>query len=165
MKAEREFDLIHFISFLEKKKIPYLLIGRWAVILHGAPLMTADYDFWVSPKSKKKLLELLVEAQNFEVPSRSEWDRPILSVYVGPEKIDFFFIGKLVNREGKSLIFKECWKRSVVKQDSGTGFKVRIPSVDDLINLKKIDRKNKQAAIKDSADIAFLLQVKKRERG
>lgn len=162
MKTEKEFDLIDFITLLEKKKIPYLLIGRWAVILHGAPLMTADYDFWVSPKSKRKLLQLL-DSEGYEVPPRNDWNHPILSVYLGPEKIDFFFIGKFMNRESQTIAFPDCLKRSIVKKDPVTGFRVRIPSLEDLIALKKMDRKNKESAIKDTADLIFLEQANRRK--
>lgn len=124
--------------------------------------MTADYDFWSSPNFKEKWLKLL-EAQKFEVPARSEWKRPILSVYAGVEKIDLFFIRKMVNREGKSILFQDCLRRSVVKEDPDTNFRVRIPSIDDLIALKKMERKNKKSAIKDSADLFFLEQAKQRK--
>jgi hypothetical protein len=59
MKNGKEFDLLRFVRTLNRKEIPYLLIGRWAVILHGAPLMTVDYDFWIPGDFRKQVLMYL----------------------------------------------------------------------------------------------------------
>lgn len=160
MRREKEFDLVDFVRLLEAKDISYLLIGRWAVILHGAPLMTADYDFWISPDMKMDFLEFL-EEEDYELPPRSRWRKPIVNVYCGVEKIDLFFFRQIVNRENQRLTFLDCRKRSEVKKDPKTGFSVRLPSLEDLIVLKKIPRKRQEDILKDATDIRFLEACKK----
>jgi hypothetical protein len=160
VKGEKEFDLVEFVRFLDRKKILYLLIGRWAVILHGAPLMTADYDFWIDSAGKETLLRLL-EKEDYEVPPESQWKQPILTVYAGPEKIDFFFARKVTNREGERLEFSECWKRSDVKEDPRRSISLRVPSIDDLITLKKMPRKSREEEQKDATDVRFLKAIKR----
>jgi hypothetical protein len=160
MKKEREFEFIDFIRLLDKEQIRYLLIGRWAVILHGAPLMTADYDFWVDADSKEKLLRRLQKLE-YETPAKTQWKRPILSVFAGVDKIDFFFFRKVTNAEGQSLSFEECWKRAVIKEDAAKGISIRVPSIDDLILLKRMPRSSTDEENKDRADLRYLQQIKK----
>jgi hypothetical protein len=159
MKRPKQFDLQEFLKLLEKNDISYLLIGRWAVILHGAPLMTADYDFWIDPSCRQKLLRLL-EKEGFEVPNRSFWKQPILSIFAGFEKIDFFFDRKITNQEGQILIYEEVRKRADVKEDKKQGLLVVIPSIDDLIALKKIKRSTLEEQAKDEVDIRTLRRIK-----
>ena len=120
MKREREFDLLRFVGILEREEIQYLLIGRWAVILHGAPLMTADYDFWIPGKFREKVLKHL-DKSGYEVPPKSEWKKPILAVFSGPDKIDFLFFKKITNREGQVLDFQDCYKRADLKRTAFKG--------------------------------------------
>ena len=160
MKAGKEFDLIEFIQALEKEKIPYLLIGRWAVILHGAPLMTADYDFWISPSDRRRILHLL-ERMRYDLPPATAWKQPLLTVYCASEKIDLLFFKQITNREGQRLSFEQCSKRSDVKEDRRRRISVRIPSIDDLIALKKSTRSTPEDELKDATDIRFLEAIKR----
>lgn len=162
MQAEKEFDLIQFTRFLDRENISYLLIGRWAVILHGAPLMTADFDFWVHPENKKKLLRLLAD-HGYEVPPESSWKQPLLSIYAGADKIDLFFVKKMTNLEGEQLVFEHCLKRSDLKEDQRRRITLRIPSINDLIALKKMPRRSRSEKLKDSTDIRFLQAIKRGE--
>lgn len=159
MKADKDFDLLEFVRRLEKDKISYMLIGRWAVILYGAPLMTADFDFWISPDDKTKMLDYL-EAEGYELPPKDEWEKPSITAYRGPDKIDLMFFRQITNRELQRIQFKDCFMRSVVHQDRKSNFKVRVPSIDDLISLKKIERKSEQEKIKDQTDIRTLQALK-----
>lgn len=162
MKADKDFDLLEFVRRLEKDKISYMLIGRWAVILYGAPLMTADFDFWISPDNKMQVLQYL-ESEGYEVPPKEEWDKPLTTVYSGADKIDLMFFRQITNRELQRIRFDDCLARSVLHEDKKSNFKVRVPSIDDLISLKKIERKSEQERIKDQADIRILQALKQKK--
>jgi len=162
MKADRDFDLIEFVRRLEKDKISYMLIGRWAVILYGAPLMTADFDFWISPNDKMKVLQYL-DSEGYEVPPKEEWHNPLITVYSGADKIDLMFFRQITNRELLRIRFDDCLMRSTLHEDKKSNFKVRVPSIDDLISLKKIDRKSEQEKIKDQTDIRILEALKQKK--
>jgi hypothetical protein len=163
MKGNEEFDFVEFVRSLDEMTISYLLIGRWAVILYGAPLMTADYDFWISPDDRMKLLKFL-EGEGFEVPDRSEWDKPLITVYRGADKIDLMFYRQITNRELQRIRFDDCMKRAVTHEDPKSNFRVRVPSIDDLIALKKIERKSELETLKDRADIRILEALRSRKR-
>jgi hypothetical protein len=162
MKADKEFDLIEFVRKLEKDKIHYMLIGRWAVVLYGAPLMTADFDFWISPEDKMKVLQYL-DTEDYEVPPKEEWDKPLATVYSGPDKIDLMFFRQITNRELLRIRFDDCFARSVIHEDKKSNFRIRVPSIDDLISLKKMERKSEQEILKDQADIRILEVLKQKK--
>jgi hypothetical protein len=161
MKADKDFDLIEFVRRLEKDKISYMLIGRWAIILYGAPLMTADFDFWISPEDKMKVLSYL-EAEEYEMPPEQEWEKAFITVYRGADKIDLMFFRQITNRELQRIRFDDCLMRSVLHEDRKSNFRVRVPSIDDLILLKKIERKSEQERIKDQVDIRILESLRSR---
>jgi hypothetical protein len=162
MRKETEFDFFRFVRMLSQMDIPYLVIGRWAVILHGAPLLTADYDFWIEPASKEKLLRAL-EPRGYELPDRSRWKRPILAVFAGAEKIDLFFFRRITNSEGQTLTFDDCRGRADIKYDFERHISIPVPAIDDLILLKKIPRSSPEEENKDRADIRFLEKLKKKK--
>lgn len=121
--------------------------------------MTADYDFWIDPAKKLDLLRML-ERQKLEVPPEDQWNRPIASVYSGPDKIDLFFFKQVTNRDGQKLRFADCVKRSEAKKDEMSGFSIRIPAIDDLIALKRMPRDSVEEELKDATDIRFLKALK-----
>lgn len=164
MKESPEFDLIAFLQALDQKKIAYLLIGRWAVAQHGAPVVTADYDFWVRPKDRAAWLRLLEHRFNAELPPKGERSKPMLSVYVGPDKIDCFFIRRIVNEEGVILTFDQVFSRAEKKRDPEADFTVCLPRIDDLIALKRFTPKDPLKRARNLEDIRYLLTLKKNRR-
>ncbi|PIX24837.1 MAG: hypothetical protein COZ69_05025, partial [Deltaproteobacteria bacterium CG_4_8_14_3_um_filter_45_9] len=60
------------------------------------------------------------------------------------------------NIEDETIEFEECYKNSILKDDPAEKVGFRIPSIDDLIRLKKIRRPN----VKDEQDIEYLLKAK-----
>lgn len=72
------------------------------------------------------------------------------------KKYDLFFQKRVRNMEDETIEFEECYKNSTTKEDVGAGLSFRIPSIDDLIRLKKIWQPN----VKDQQDIEYLLKAK-----
>lgn len=164
MKREAEFDLIRFIQEANRCEIRYLLIGRWAIAQHGAPVITADYDFWIHPRDRIIILDLLNRLFDAELPPPSQHKKPFVRAYVGPDQIDCFSQRRIFNREGQELIFDEIYSRSEEKCDPRGLFRVRIPCIDDLIALKKFDSPDPLTRQKNIEDIRYLLTLKKTKK-
>jgi hypothetical protein len=156
MEPEKEVNLFDLIREFNRRKIRYLIIGRRAVILYGGPVLTADYDLWVHPADKKKTLHFLLDELHFELSHPPDTQRPIVTGFSGMKKYDFFFQRSVKNIENETIEFEECYKNSVLKEESAENVSFRIPSIDDLIRLKKIRKPN----VKDEQDIEYLLKAK-----
>jgi hypothetical protein len=76
--------------------------------------------------------------------------------FSGMMKYDLFFQRSVKNIENETIEFEQCYKNSVLKEESLENVSFRIPSIDDLIRLKKIRRPN----VKDKQDIEYLLKAK-----
>jgi hypothetical protein len=124
-------DFKEFIQCLNSSKVEYLLIGGWAVALHGHPRATKDIDFFVSIDNSN--LENLKEALNsfgappFDTNYLSEKGN-ILILGVYPIRID------IIN-EASGIDFKDCYqrRRTIIVDD------IEIPLISkaDLIKNKK----------------------------
>jgi len=157
MEAEKEVSFFKLIRELNRAKIRYLIIGRRAVILYGGPVLTADTDLWIHPEDKKMALSLLLDKLGFEISHPPDTKRPIVSGFSGLKKFDLFFQKGIKNIENEAIEFEDCYKNSVLKKDSKENVSFRIPSIDDLIRLKKIRKPN----VKDEQDIEYLLKAKR----
>jgi hypothetical protein len=156
MEPEKEVKFLDLIREFNRRKIRYLIIGRRAVILYGGPVLTADSDFWIHPDHKKKTLSLLSEELGFELSHPPDTKKPIVSGYSGLKKYDLFFQKNVRNIEKETIEFEECFRNSVIKEDPKEDIQFQIPSIDDLIRLKKIRQPN----VKDEQDIQYLLKAK-----
>ena len=140
-------DFREFIRFINSAKVEYLLVGGYAVSLHGAPRFTADMDIWVNrdPDNAVRLGSALqqfgfttaevVSGQFLKAESVFRIGRP-------PLQIDL-----LTDVSGRD--FLDCYsRREVITRD---GIEISIISLADL----KI---NKQAAgrAKDLGDLESL---------
>jgi hypothetical protein len=56
-------DLLEFLKLLNSHGVEYLLVGGYAVGIHGHPRTTGDMDVWVnlSPENAAKLVKVFVE--------------------------------------------------------------------------------------------------------
>jgi hypothetical protein len=156
MEPGKEVKFFDLIRELNHQKIQYLIIGRRAVILYGGPVLTADHDLWIHPADKKKTLTLLLEKFGFELSDSPDTKKPIVTGFSGMEKYDLFFQRSVKNIENETIEFDECLKNSIMKEDLEEDVQFRIPSIDDLIRLKKIRKPN----VKDEQDIEYLLKAK-----
>lgn len=144
-------DFQDFIQALNKNNVRYILVGGYAVILHGYIRSTADMDIWVD-KSKinfQKLKKALIE---FGAPFIPE------SEFFGDE-FDVWGIGREPNRieimsEVKGLSFDATYKKSKFYQQEN--LKIRFIQFDDLLIAKKA-----AGRYKDKDDIEQLSKKKK----
>ncbi|MEW6525132.1 MAG: hypothetical protein AB1444_00525 [Spirochaetota bacterium] len=156
MEAEKELSFLEMIQLFNSQDIHYLIIGRRALILYGAPVMTADYDFWIYNADKVKTLTFL-QNSGCELSKDIHTKSPIVFVFCGTKKYDLFFHKSITNSEGQIITFDECFTNSYIIESKKDSIHFRVPSIDDLIKLKKIRSYN----AKDAQDIEFLLQAKK----
>jgi hypothetical protein len=157
MEPEKEVKFFDLIRSFNHQKIRYLIIGRRAVILYGGPVLTADTDLWIHPEDKKRVLSSLLDKLGLEISDSPDTKKPIVSGFSGLKKFDFFFQKSVRNIEGETIKFEACYKNSILKEDRTENVSFRIPSIDDLIRLKKIRRPN----VRDEQDIEYLLEAKR----
>lgn len=130
-------DFKEFIQSLNDNGVRYLVVGGYAVALHGYPLYTKDIDIWVemtaenASKIKKALDQfgfgsLGVNESDFTVPDQ------MLQLGYPPGRIDI-----LTTLPG--VEFSECYPlRTTVEVDG-----VSVNFI-DLENLKKKQKSNRQ---------------------
>ncbi|MCY7382650.1 MAG: hypothetical protein LH628_08745 [Microcoleus sp. CAN_BIN18] len=140
-------DFKEFIQFLNDNHVQYLVVGGYAVAIHGHPRYTKDIDIWIetSLDNANNLLQALeqfgfsslgLQTQDFLTPDQ------IIQLGYPPNRIDL-----LTNIDG--VIFEDCYpfRLEVFIDDVVVTFI-------DLDNLKK----NKKASgrLQDLADLENL---------
>jgi hypothetical protein len=156
MEAEPLFDFQRLACELEGRSVRFLLIGRQALILRGAPVHTFDYDLWVDPDARAALFDHLVRERGFESSGDPAGSAPLISVFAGHDKLDLFLFREVINREGEALTFEEAWQGSILFEDPvEPTFRMRTPSNAHLILLKKLRPPNR----KDEEDIKYLMTL------
>lgn len=142
-------DFREFVELLIKNKAEYLIVGGYAVGIHGHPRYTGDLDIWLNPSSEnaKKILQTVNEF-GFSSYKLTETDFTkegnVVQLGYPPLRIDL-----LTQIDG--VTFDECYKNKIeveiddlsvnfigywdlLKNKKATG---RPKDVDDIDNLKK----------------------------
>ncbi len=140
-------DFKEFIQSLNDNQVRYLVIGGYAVALHGYPRYTKDIDLWIQmePENAARMLKALeqfgfsslgLQAADFLVPDQ------IIQLGYPPNRIDLITTPPGVE-------FESCYAARVDVEIDGI-----VVSFIDLENL----RKSKQAAgrLQDLADLENL---------
>ena len=100
-------DFKEFIQFLNDNHVQYLVVGGYAVAIHGHPRYTKDIDIWIetSLDNANNLLQALeqfgfsslgLQTQDFLTPDQ------IIQLGYPPNRIDL-----LTNIDG--VIFEDCY--------------------------------------------------------
>lgn len=140
-------DFKEFIQSLNDNAVRYLLVGGYAVALHGYPRYTKDLDVWVE-STTENAARIIKALQLFGFGSldlkESDFTTPDQVVQLGypPNRIDM-----LTSLSG--VEFSECYDSRVIEKIDG----VHVSFI-DLENLKK----NKKATGRhqDLADVENL---------
>lgn len=101
-------DFKEFIQLLNKNNVKYLVVGGYAVAMHGFPRYTGDIDFWIEAEKEnaEKLVKALYEFGFGSLDiSINDFTKQNSVVQLGfpPERIDL-----ITSVDG--LTFEECWK-------------------------------------------------------
>ena len=123
-------DFKEFIELLNKKKVNYLVVGGYAVALHGHPRYTKDLDIWIerSPENAHRILSALDEFGFGALDLKTEdflKEDHIIQLGYPPNRIDIL-------TTLSDMSFEEC-------QQAGIEVDIEELSIRfiDLANLKK----------------------------
>lgn len=140
-------DLREFIASLNSSDVDYLIIGAYALAIHGHPRLTGDLDVFVRATSdnmaklQKALAEFSSNANAVDVAEFLQPDR-MLRIGVEPNQIDI-----LSHIAG--VTFEEAWEHRV-HQDAG-GIQANFIGRREFIRNKKATGR-----LQDLADAEFI---------
>lgn len=149
---------LEFLKSIHEAGVRYLLIGRQAVIAYGGPVQSMDYDVYIdgSEENTSKLLNI---AKRFHLCPNLSKDKIRTHFKFKLENsfiVDVFRARFLSIGKGKKISFNEMHERkNILKGESG--LELNLPSIDDLIALKKL-----RSSPKDLEDIKYLQAIKKK---
>lgn len=123
-------DFKEFVALLNKHDVQYLVVGGYAVAIHGYPRYTKDLDVWIalSPENADKILnalddfgfgELNLTAEDFSEPDQ------IIQLGFPPNRIDI-----MTSLSG--LDFNNCYETRLEVNLDGIAIVII-----DRVNLKK----------------------------
>ena len=146
-------DYRDMIECLQREGVEFMLVGGYAVALHGWPRMTFDIDFWIlaNPQNATAVLRAL---KAFGAPmmdlKEEDFHRPgmVFQIGIAPQRIDI-----LSSISGLSYV--EAQSRAVTMKVDGLTLKVI--SLDDLIVNKRASGRPK-----DIADAMTLERMKEK---
>ncbi len=140
-------DFKEFIELLNKNRVKYLVVGGYAVALHGYPRYTKDLDVWIelTPENASNILKALEKFGFGSLDLKQDdflKEDQIIQLGYPPNRID-------IMTSLKDLTFKDCFDTRVKVEIEG----VQINFI-GLDNLKK----NKRAVgrLQDLADLENL---------
>jgi len=144
-----EQDFQEFLQAFNDHKVEYLLVGGYAVILHGYFRSTGDLDVWVKPT-----------AENYKKLAKAfyQFGLPIAIIpkhkFLDTEKYDVFAFGRAplaidIMTSVKGLIFSECYERRITQKVDN--IEITLLSSSDLEMAKK-----EAGRLKDLNDIEHL---------
>jgi hypothetical protein len=145
-------DFQDFIECLNKSNVEYILVGGYAVILHGYIRSTADMDVWVK-KSEENYNRLKLALAEFGVPEIPRED------FLG-SRFDVWGFGKEPSRidlmsEVKGIDFDETFSTSKIFEQNNVS--IRYIHLTHLLKAKEASGR-----FKDKSDIEELGKKKKR---
>ena len=123
-------DFKEFITLLNKNNVKYLVIGGYAVAMHGHPRYTKDLDVWILT-TNENIIRLINSFNDFGFLSIGLTEKDFMKtgyvIQLGnpPNRIDIF-------TSADGVDFDNCFKSKII---------INIEGVDinfiDLVNLKK----------------------------
>lgn len=141
---------LSILSALQKEGVDYVLIGGFAVVLHGSPRFTEDIDLFI--RNNESNLEKLRTAlkQVFKDQSIDEITVPEIEQYavIRYGTTDDFYID-IIGNIGEAFSFDDIKSEWIEVQ----GTKIRIATLESLYKLKE-----KTYRAVDQADLLFLAE-------
>ncbi len=133
-------DFREFLALLEQNSVEYLLIGGYAVGIHGYPRTTNDMDIYVPVNSANtaRVIETLQEF-GFSEASIDLLDQPssMIRLGVAPHKLE---ITNFID----GVSFEECYAKRM--RASIDGLEINLISLADLRLNKRASGRNKDLA-------------------
>lgn len=140
-------DFREFFRLLNKAEVEYLLVGGYAVGIHGYPRPTADLDVWVAttPANAERVMTVLEEFGFGGTGVCVEWltqEHNVIRMGVPPLRVE-------IQTSISGVDFHDCYARAVTVDFDGVPAKVI--GLDDLKRNKKASGRGK-----DLVDLDYL---------
>ena len=134
-------DFIDFFKALNDANVRYLLVGGYAVVLHGYNRTTGDLDIWVE-QTRENHQKLLKGFTEFKIPLTAIEE----SDFMGNTGMDVFTLGRPpvaidIMTAVKGLDFHKAYELSSTIQTSGVP--VRLLDLNSLIAAKSASGRHK----------------------
>ncbi len=155
-----EFDEAEFYAALARGGARVLVIGRQAMIIHGVPVLTSDYDLWVHIDDVGMLNDALATIDL--APNRTPEEARQRGRYVieGHQHVDVMLARSQSTKDGVALRFDDAWERREVYAYADAGVDLAVPCLDDLILTKRWAMREK-----DLPDIQLLEALRRARVG
>jgi hypothetical protein len=142
-------DFLEFLELLGKHHVDYLLVGGYAVILHGYGRSTGDMDLWVkqTPDNYYKLKEAYKDfgAPIFPIDDFSSEKFDVWSIGIEPRKIEILTkVSGLNFLESKShcnWILEENFKVPYIDFEDLMKNKLASGRLKDLLDFQQLSKK------------------------
>ena len=149
-------DYRDMVECLLREGVDFMLVGGYAVALHGWPRTTFDIDFWImaNPENAKAVMRAIT---SFGAPlmglTEADFHKPGMVFQIGtePQRIDIISAVDGLDYAGAAL-------RAVTMNVDG--LEIKVVSLDDLIVNKRASGRPK-----DIADAVMLEKLKERKNG
>ncbi len=150
-------DFIDFIETLNNHEVEYMVVGGYAVALHGYPRYTGDMDIWINI-SEANATKMLIVLKDFgvSIPGLTKDDflraNPLSGVHFGREPLRIDILSTI-----DGVKFEDCFPNRQTTQFQGTT--INYIHFNDL-------KKNKLSSgrTKDKADIEELEEKFKKKK-
>ena len=128
-------DFRDFIQALNHQNVEYLLVGGYAVILHGYRRATGDMDIWVN-RTKENYQKLTRAFSEFGLPLFDMTEEKFLN----PDSVDVFSFGRPpvsidILTQLKGVKFNEAYPHAQIFEDES--LHLRFIELSNLITAKK----------------------------
>lgn len=148
-----------FLAAIIKNRVDFILLGGYAVILHGGNRTTSDIDLLIRPTKEngQRLINTFIElGLEVEDISSNDFEQEIyLSFGFEPEAVD-------VMTFTKGITFEEAYKNS--KELEVDGNILKLIDIRDLIKNKENLHREGNKAILDKYDVAELTRIMNEKR-
>jgi hypothetical protein len=140
-------DFIDILSAFTEEQVEYLLVGSYAMALHGYARATGDIDLWVRP-TPENAYRVMTALTNFGAPladlTRNDLAIPgtVFQIGISPNRID-------VITDIDAVEFDEAWQR----RESATVGGLTIPLISKSLLIKN---KKSTGRPKDQLDVLWL---------
>jgi hypothetical protein len=134
-------DFRDFIQALNNHDVEYILVGGYAVILHGYRRVTGDLDIWVN-RTKENYKKIVAAFHEFNLPTFDMTEQRFLD----PDTADVFSYGRPpvsidIITKLKGVTFNDALTQAQIFNEEG--LMIRFIHLNNLIEAKKAAGRHK----------------------
>jgi predicted nucleotidyltransferase len=156
-------DFEDFVKLLNRHRVEYMVVGGYALALHGKPRHTGDLDIWIniSENNAARMLSVLkdfgLSSLNF---AKDDFLKPGYITQIGYPPLRIDILNTIDGIDFKNSI------KNVNCIEVGNGFKINFIGLNDFVKNKQASgRMQDLADIKEIKKIQAVKKVPKQKRG